>query len=596
MHRICKLVIFITPFALPSFAAAQQSSVTTETVSTPDSNGIARVEGIPRVVRFTGTLAHVQPGTNISVLFSLYEEQEGQTALWQEAQNVQPDSQGRFTVLLGSTRKDGLPLDVFVNGKAHWLGMQVQPGQGQEAPSQQPSDQEQRVLLVGVPYALKAADADTLGGLPASAYIHTKADPKTGKSLPGKDTNENANSSDNPATNSAAALSGTGSTNYIPKWLSSSSLGNSLLYQTSTSIGFGTTSPISKFEVVGTSPATMLEGYNSATSGSTIGVNGAVNSTTGTGVYGKASATSGATVGVRGTALSTTGTGVVGSDTATSGATAGVVGQVSSKTGVGGVFNNTAGGKILSGRNNGTEEFSVDGGGNLTALGTVNASGIPAIMAYSDGGDTIVAHTFDSSAIHAYGGQSYSTAAISADGGQVPGLIATASDGCEFGPPCVVLSSQSSSSSANCVMDSSGNLTCTGTKSAAVDTASGRKLALYAVESPENWFEDFGSAKLSSGVGSVKLDPVFAQTVNSAMDYHIFLTPNEDCKGLYVSRKTPTSFEVHELGGGVSNVSFDYRIVARRKGYESVRLADVTEKMKKRVPMARPTRTIAAVR
>jgi len=31
---------------------------------------------------------------------------------------------------------------------------------------------------------------------------------------------------------------------------------------------------------------------------------------------------------------------------------------------------------------------------------------------------------------------------------------------------------------------------------------------------------------------------------------------------------------VHELRGGHSNVAFDYRIMATRKGYENVRLAE----------------------
>ena len=71
--------------------------------------------------------------------------------------------------------------------------------------------------------------------------------------------------------------------------------------------------------------------------------------------------------------------------------------------------------------------------------------------------------------------------------------------------------------------------------------------------------------------------PTFAETVNTAMEYHVFLTPKGDCKGLYVANKTPAGFEVHELGGGQSNVAFDYRIVAHRKGYENVRLADKTK-------------------
>jgi hypothetical protein len=129
-----------------------------------------------------------------------------------------------------------------------------------------------------------------------------------------------------------------------------------------------------------------------------------------------------------------------------------------------------------------------------------------------------------------------------------------------------------------CNIDVSGNLSCTGTKSAVVPVDGGaRKVALYAVEAPENWFEDFGSGQLSGGVDTITLEPTFAQTVNASVDYHVFLTPNANCKGLYVTAKTPTSFEVHELGGGQSNVGFDYRIVARRKGYENIRLADKTK-------------------
>jgi hypothetical protein len=34
-----------------------------------------------------------------------------------------------------------------------------------------------------------------------------------------------------------------------------------------------------------------------------------------------------------------------------------------------------------------------------------------------------------------------------------------------------------------------------------------------------------------------------------------------------------TSFEVHELGGGASSVAFDYRVLAKRKGFENIRMA-----------------------
>jgi hypothetical protein len=93
--------------------------------------------------------------------------------------------------------------------------------------------------------------------------------------------------------------------------------------------------------------------------------------------------------------------------------------------------------------------------------------------------------------------------------------------------------------------------------------------------------EDAGSGQLSSGATSIQLDPDFAQTVNTGVEYHVYLTPEGECEGLYVSQKSATSFEVHELHGGRSNVAFDYRIMAKRKGYENVRMTDMTTNLNK---------------
>ena len=71
-----------------------------------------------------------------------------------------PDSTGHYTILLGSTRAEGIPTDLFSTQEQSWLGVQVQ------GEVEQP-----RVLLVSVPYALKAADAETIGGLLASAFV-----------------------------------------------------------------------------------------------------------------------------------------------------------------------------------------------------------------------------------------------------------------------------------------------------------------------------------------------------------------------------------------------------------------------------------------
>lgn len=131
---------------------------------------------------------------------------------------------------------------------------------------------------------------------------------------------------------------------------------------------------------------------------------------------------------------------------------------------------------------------------------------------------------------------------------------------------------------AGCNIDPVGDLTCTGSKNAAVPVDNGKHwVAMAAIESPKNWFEDFGSEQLRGGVAVVKIDPRFTQTVNAKVEYHVFLTPNGDCKGLYVHQKNATSFEVRELGGGNSNIKFDYRITVLRKNYEKARFVEHPE-------------------
>ena len=54
-----------------------------------------------------------------------------------------------------------------------------------------------------------------------------------------------------------------------------------------------------------------------------------------------------------------------------------------------------------------------------------------------------------------------------------------------------------------------GDFIATGTKSAVVATASYGKRQLYAMESPENWFEDFGNAELIQGANHCQTRPYF---------------------------------------------------------------------------------------
>jgi hypothetical protein len=118
-----------------------------------------------------------------------------------------------------------------------------------------------------------------------------------------------------------------------------------------------------------------------------------------------------------------------------------------------------------------------------------------------------------------------------------------------------------------------GNLTVVppGVKSMAMPHPDGSYRRLYALESPESWFEDFGSAEIEDGRAHVELDPDFASVVQLD-DYHVFLTPEGDSNGLYVGSKGRTGFEVREQQGGTSSLSFSYRVVARRKQVQEERL------------------------
>ena len=118
-----------------------------------------------------------------------------------------------------------------------------------------------------------------------------------------------------------------------------------------------------------------------------------------------------------------------------------------------------------------------------------------------------------------------------------------------------------------------GRLVVQGAKSSVVSNNRGAHVALYALESPENWFEDFGGAQMLNGAATVRLDPEFLETVNTAgVAYHVFLTPKGNCNGLYVSGQSPDSFEVRELQGGQATLEFSYRIVAKVRGLEKLRL------------------------
>jgi hypothetical protein len=127
---------------------------------------------VPQLVKFNGTLqdAEGQPRTGtLGLAFAIYAQASGGASLWQEVQNVSLDQQGHYEVALGATKSEGVPVNLFTSGQTRWLGVQALLPEEVEQP---------RVLLVSVPYAMKAADAETLGGLPASAFMKVAPNPE----------------------------------------------------------------------------------------------------------------------------------------------------------------------------------------------------------------------------------------------------------------------------------------------------------------------------------------------------------------------------------------------------------------------------------
>ena len=129
-------------------------------------------------------------------------------------------------------------------------------------------------------------------------------------------------------------------------------------------------------------------------------------------------------------------------------------------------------------------------------------------------------------------------------------------------------------------LDVMGNMIAHGGKPAAVETAHYGQRLLYAVESTEVWFEDLGSASLVKGEAVVTFDPIFAETVNLEEDYHVSLTALcQEPVLLFVTRKDAQGFTVRgvALDGQPSSCAFDYRVDAKRLGYEDVRLPPYSE-------------------
>ena len=249
--------------------------------------------------------------------------------------------------------------------------------------------------------------------------------------------------------------------------------------------------------------------------------------------------------------------GVLGSGTAY-----GVYGSASGNIGVYG--DGTYG---LFGQGTGSGNYGVYGSGNYGVYGSGSTAGVSGYTSTTASSGVLGQDT--STGIGGYAVQGVSTNGLGVTGTGPIGVYGVAASG-----GIGVYGWQTSSS--GYAVYANGNLHVTGAITAPSVLKDDRVVSLYAVHSPENWYEDFGSGRLEDGVATIKLDATFAQTVNTEAEYHVFMTPKGDCKGLYVTNEAATGFEVRELGSGQSSVAFDYRIVAKRKGLEGLRLEVVS--------------------
>jgi hypothetical protein len=203
---------------------------------TPVGQGLRPNGSLPNFVKFTGT-ARAAQDPNALITLSIYADENGGSPIWSESQTAAVNSAKQFTVLMGAANAQGLPADIFSSGEARWLGVRVNGG-----------EEQARVLLVSVPYAMKSGDSDSLGGKPASAYV--LADSLVNYMSASRSAARRDFEPDSPGYpgNPTSAVSTTGGTSgYVPVFSTDNVILDSNLFQNGTWMGVGLTSPRGRF-------------------------------------------------------------------------------------------------------------------------------------------------------------------------------------------------------------------------------------------------------------------------------------------------------------------------------------------------------------
>jgi hypothetical protein len=229
------VAVFVLALSLVVASSGQAQSL-------PDSS--ASVSTVPRIISFNGvikTSSGQTPSGVVGLTFSMYKDQQGGAPVWSETQNVQTDEFGRYAILLGSTQPGGLPAELFNSMGAQWLGVQLQMSGEAEQP---------RVFMVSVPFALKAGDAETLGGKPLSSFVLSGPATDGAKASASTASGSTVVVAADKLAPSTFAISGTGTTNKVTKWADTNgTVVDSAIFEANGQVGINTTSPIGAFNV-----------------------------------------------------------------------------------------------------------------------------------------------------------------------------------------------------------------------------------------------------------------------------------------------------------------------------------------------------------
>jgi hypothetical protein len=122
--------------------------------------------------------------------------------------------------------------------------------------------------------------------------------------------------------------------------------------------------------------------------------------------------------------------------------------------------------------------------------------------------------------------------------------------------------------------------------SSIVKNTNGDLVTLTCPEAPESLLQDFGIGQLVNGFAHITIDPDLAININVSPErpLKVYITPEGDCNGVYVTNKSANGFDVIELMGGQSNVPFSWQIVATRANEEytltdgSVEISDYSQR------------------